>query len=319
MSAPDLSSLVSVVVPVYNERENLAELHSRVTKAVSSTGHPFEIVLVDDGSVDGSTEMIRELSESDPRVVGVRLSRNFGHEAAIQAGMHESRGAAVIIMDADLQDSPDALADFIRCWDEGADVAYAVRTDRKESRLQRAAFSGFYRIAARMMHIDLPRDAGPFSLMSRRVVDVLCAMGEHNRYFPGLRAFAGFTQVGVPVERHARLAGETKYSFGVRTGGAINAITSFSKIPLRLVTMLGFIAAGISLLGALYVLFGSAFSDDAVPGWVSLMTVVLLISGIQLLTLGIVGEYVGKVYDEVRNRPKFIVADRWGPPRGPEA
>jgi len=309
------SPLVSVVVPVYNERETLPELHRQVVEAVAKTGHRFEIVLVDDGSRDGSTQMIKDLSERDPRVVGVRLSRNFGHEAAIQAGMKEASGDAVIIMDADLQDSPAALVEFIRCWEQGADVAYAVRQDRKEGRLARLAFSGFYRVAARMMHIDLPRDAGPFSLMSRRVVDVLCAMGEHNRYFPGLRAFAGFTQVGVEVERQARLAGETKYSFSVRTSGAWNAITSFSKLPLRLVTIMGFAAAACSLLGALFVIFGSAFTDNAVPGWVSLMTVVLLVSGVQLLTLGIVGEYVGKVYDEVRNRPKFIVADRWGPPK----
>src|SRR5262245_57970942 len=179
--------------------------------------------------------MIHDLAEDDPRVVGVRLSRNFGHEAAIQAGMQEASGDAVIVMDADLQDSPAAVVEFIRCWEDGADVAYAVRRDRKEGRLARLAFSGFYRVAAKMMHIDLPRDAGPFSLMSRRVVDVLCAMGEHNRYFPGLRAFAGFTQVGIAVERQARLAGETKYSFSVRTSGAWNAITSFSKLPLRFV------------------------------------------------------------------------------------
>ena len=309
------STLVSVVVPVYNERETLPELHRQVVESVAKTGHRFEIVLVDDGSRDGSTEMIHDLTERDPRVVGVRLSRNFGHEAAIQAGMQHARGDAVIIMDADLQDAPGSLIDLIRCWEEGADVAYAVRRDRKEGHLARMAFSGFYRVAEKMMHIDLPRDAGPYSLMSRRVVDVLNAMGEHNRYFPGLRAFAGFTQVGVPIERQARLAGETKYSFSVRTSGAWNAITSFSKLPLRLVTILGFAAAFCSIVGALFVIFGSAFASNAVPGWVSLMTVVLLVSGVQLLTLGIVGEYVGKVYDEVRNRPKFIVADRWGPPK----
>lgn len=301
---------------MYNEREVLPELHRQVTAALQDIGHEYEIVLVDDGSADGSTRMIQELAEADPCVVGVRLSRNFGHEAAIQAGLGEARGDAVIVMDADLQDAPGALAELVRHWEEGADVAYAVRRDRKEGPLQRAAFAGFYRIAARIVEIDLPRDAGPFSLMSRPVVDTLNAMGERSRYFPGLRAFAGFTQVPVVVERQARLAGETKYSLRRRTSGALNAIFGFSKLPLRAVTMLGFAAAAISVVGAAWVIVGGLSSGTEVPGWVSLMTVVLLFSGIQLVTLGIVGEYVGKVYDEVRGRPAFIVAQRWG--RGPD-
>lgn len=304
------------MVPVYNEVEVLPELHRRVSAALGGLGHTFEIVLVDDGSRDGSTELIRELATSDPNVVGVRLSRNFGHEAAIEAGLHEARGDAVIVMDADLQDSPDVLGELVHEWEKGADVAYAVRRDRKEGALQRAAFAGFYRIASRIVEIDLPRDAGPFSLMSRPVVDTLNAMGERSRYFPGLRAFAGFTQVPVEVERHARHAGETKYSFRRRTSGALNAIFSFSKLPLRVVTLLGFLAAAVSLVGAAWVIIGGVASDTGAPGWVSLMTVVLLFSGVQLVTLGIVGEYVGKVYDEVRARPTFIVAQRWG--RGPD-
>jgi dolichol-phosphate mannosyltransferase len=305
------SPLVSVVVPVYNEQDVLDELYRQVTATLSNAGHRFELVLVDDGSRDRSPQMIRELSERDGRVLGLRLSRNFGHESAIEAGLHAARGDAVIVMDADLQDSPDALPRLIDEWLGGADVAYAVRRNRKEGALQRAAFSAFYRIAERIVDVDLPRDAGPFCLMSRRVVDVVNDMGERSRYFPGLRAFTGFTQVPVEVERNPRLAGETKYSFRVRTAGAFNAIVSFSKLPLRLVTLLGFLAAGISLIGAIWVLIGGITSDTGAPGWVSLMTVVLLVSGVQLLTLGIVGEYVGKVYDEVRRRPTYLVADRW--------
>ena len=298
-------------MPVYNERETLHELHRQVTGRLAELPHEIELVLVDDGSRDGSTEMIRELSEQDPRVRGVRLSRNFGHEAAIEAGIREARGDAAIIMDADLQDAPDALPRLVAAWEEGADVAYAVRTNRKEGFLLRSAFSAFYRMAGRVVSIDLPADAGPFSLISRPVIDVINAMPEFNRYFPGLRAFAGFHQVAVPVERAERLAGETKYSVMARTSGALNAIVSFSKLPLRIVTLIGFITAAVSIVAGLFVLISTLAGANLVAGWASTMIVVLLLAGIQLITLGIVGEYVGKVYDEVRRRPTFIVAERY--------
>ncbi|HMM72049.1 MAG TPA: glycosyltransferase family 2 protein [Rhodocyclaceae bacterium] len=303
--------LLSVVIPVYNERENLHELHRQVTQILASLPHELELVLVDDGSRDGSTEIIRDLSLADPRVRGIRLSRNFGHEAAIEAGIREARGDAAIVMDADLQDAPGALPLLVAAWEEGADVAYAVRTKRKEGILLRAAFSAFYRMAGRVMSIDLPVDAGPFSLVSRPVIDVINAMPEFNRYFPGLRAFAGFRQVAVPVERAERLAGETKYSVTARTSGALNAIVSFSKLPLRIVIPIGFITAGLSIVAGLFVLGSTLTGASLVAGWASTMIVVLLLAGIQLITLGIIGEYVGKVYDEVRRRPTFIVAERF--------
>lgn len=303
--------MISIVVPVYNERETLPALYERVSRQFDQLPHRLELVLVDDGSRDGSRELIVELSARDPRVRGLILSRNFGHEAAIEAGIRDARGDAVVVMDADLQDSPEALPVLIHAWEEGADVAYAVRRDRKEGPLLRFAFRSFYRLASRMMSIDLPEDAGPFSLMSRRAVDVLNAMPEHNRYFPGLRAFTGFRQVAVEVERHERLAGETKYSLSKRTAGALNAIVSFSKLPLRAVTVLGFVTAGLSVLAGLWVAISSAFGSDLAPGWASVMVVVLFLAGVQLVTLGIVGEYVGKVYDEVRRRPTFVVADRF--------
>ncbi|MGD9696617.1 MAG: glycosyltransferase family 2 protein [Thermoleophilia bacterium] len=303
--------MISIVVPVFNERETLPELYRRLTGRFEDLPHDLEIVFVDDGSRDGSTELIAELAAADARVRGLRLSRNFGHEAAIEAGMRNAAGDAVIVMDADLQDSPDALPRLIHAWEEGADVAYAVRRGRKEGVLLRTAFRGFYRLASRMMSIDLPEDAGPFSLMSRRAVDVLNAMPEHNRYFPGLRAFTGFRQVAVEVERHERLAGQTKYSISKRTAGAINAIVSFSKLPLRLVTALGFATAGLSILAGIWVAVSSLVGSELAPGWASLMVVVLFLAGVQLVTLGIVGEYVGKVYDEVRRRPTFVIADRY--------
>lgn len=304
-------SLISVIAPCFNEQETLPELYRQVTKRVESSGHDLELVLVDDGSRDRTPELIEQLSIDDPRVRGVKLSRNFGHEAAIEAGLHEATGDAVVIMDADLQDSPNALLEMITAWEEGADVAYAVRTKRKEGAVLRAAFSGFYRLAGRMMSIELPTDAGPFSLMSRPVVDTLNEMPEHHRYFPGLRAFAGFTQVPIVVERDERLAGETKYSFRKRTAGALNAIMSFSKLPLRAVITLGLISAALSIAGGLYVLIARLSGAGAAPGWASIIVVVLLLAGVQLTTLGIVGEYIGKIYDEVRKRPTFIVSQRF--------
>jgi len=305
-----VTGLISVVVPVYNEREVLQELHRRVSAAMSAIDHQLEMVLVDDGSRDGSTAMIESLADVDSRLTGVILSRNFGHEAAIAAGLREARGDAVIVMDADLQDSPELLPQLVQAWAAGADVVYAVRRDRKEGLLQRAAFSAFYQLTARIVDIDLPRDAGPFCLMSRPVVDAMNQMSERGRYFPGLRAFTGFTQVPVELERAARFAGETKYSLRRRTPGAVNAIFSFSKFPLRLVTLLGFICAGLALLGAIWTVGSAVFGTATAPGWVSVMAVVLIFSGVQMMTLGIVGEYVGKVYDEVRARPSFIIARR---------
>jgi len=297
---------------VYNEEEVLGELHRRLDAVLGGLGHDIEMVFVDDGSRDRSQAIIRELAAADSRVRGAFFSRNFGHEAAIHAGLREARGDAVIVMDADLQDSPEALPSMIHAWEQGADVAYAVRHGRKEGPLQRAAFSAYYRIATRIVDVELPVDAGPFSIMSRPVVDAINAMSEHGRYFPGLRAFVGFRQTPVDVERAERFAGTTKYSFRGRTSGALHAIFAFSKLPLRLVSLLGFVAAAVALLGAAWVIIGSLINGSSAPGWVSLMTVVLLIAGVQLVTLGIVGEYVGKVYDEVRARPPFIVAERVG-------
>jgi dolichol-phosphate mannosyltransferase len=302
-------SIVSIVVPCFNEEDSLPELHRQVSEVLGRTAHEIEFVFVDDGSTDSTAAIIRKTADRDPRVRGVLLARNFGHEAAIDAGLRAATGDAVVVMDADLQDSAEAVLKLIQAWENGADVAYGVRHSRKEGVLLRAAFSFFYRLAGRMMSIDLPKDAGPFSLMNRRAVDALNAMPEHNRYFPGLRAFTGFTQVPVVVDRQERLLGETKYSVTKRTGGAINAIISFSKLPLRLVTLMGFIAAAISVIGGIFVIIGSVVGDGVVPGWASIMVVVLLLAGVQLLTLGIVGEYVGKIYDEVRGRPTHVVRD----------
>lgn len=301
-------SLVSIVVPMYNEELVLGALHRQVSDELAGVSDDIEFVFVDDGSSDGSVGVAAEIARTDTRVKVVVLSRNFGHEAAIEAGLNHARGDAVIVMDADLQDGPDVVPRLIAAWHEGADVVYAVRTQRKEGRMLRAAFSTFYRLAGRVMSIDLPRDAGPFSLMDRRVVDVLNGMPEKGRYFPGLRAYSGFNQVGITAERQERLAGETKYSLVKRTVGATNAIFSFSKLPLRLMTGLGFVMAVLAVLALIWVVVGALTGVDVQPGWASLMITMLVIAAITLFFLGIIGEYVGKIYDEVRGRPSYVVA-----------
>ncbi len=305
-------ALISLVVPAYNEEAVLTAFHQEVSAEISDLVDDFEFVFVDDGSRDGTAEIMRGLAARDPRVRAVLLSRNFGHEAAIEAGLRAAAGDAVIVMDADLQDGPEIIPRLISAWREGAEVVYAVRTGRKEGPVLRAAFSGFYRLASRVMSIELPRDAGPFSLMDRQVVNVLNDLPERGRYFPGLRAFAGFRQVPVEAERHERVAGETKYSLVKRTLGGTNAIFSFSKLPLRLMTFMGFLMAVLAALGAIWVIVGAILGNATARGWTSVMTVVFFIAAFTFVFMGILGEYVGKIYDEVRSRPNYVVAEELG-------
>jgi dolichol-phosphate mannosyltransferase len=305
-------ALISLVVPAYNEEAVLEEFHRVVAAEISGLPDDFEFVFVDDGSRDRTADILRGLAPRDSRVRVVLLSRNFGHEAAIEAGLRAARGDAVIVMDADLQDGPEILPRLIAEWREGAEVVYAVRKGRKEGRLLRTAFSGFYRLAGRVMSIDLPRDAGPFSLMDRKVVDVLNTLPEKGRYFPGLRAFAGFNQVPVEAERHERAAGETKYSLVKRTLGGTNAIFSFSKLPLRLMTFMGFAMALLAVAGLVWVIVGAIVGSGTAQGWTSVMTVMFFLAAVMFIFMGIIGEYVGKVYDEVRARPNYVVAEEIG-------
>jgi len=305
-------ALISLVVPAYNEEAVLEEFHRVVAAEISGLPDDFEFVFVDDGSRDRTADILRGLAPHDSRVRVVLLSRNFGHEAAIEAGLRAARGDAVIVMDADLQDGPEILPRLIAEWHEGAEVVYAVRKGRKEGRLLRTAFSGFYRLAGRVMSIDLPRDAGPFSLMDRKVVDVLNTLPEKGRYFPGLRAYAGFSQVPVEAERHERAAGETKYSLVKRTLGGTNAIFSFSKLPLRLMTFMGFAMALLAVAGLVWVIVGAVVGSGTAQGWTSVMTVMFFLAAVMFIFMGIIGEYVGKVYDEVRARPNYVVAEELG-------
>lgn len=300
----------SIIAPIYNEIDNLPELYRRVKEVMDSNGETWELVLVDDGSTDGSTEKIRELAEKDNTVRPVIFARNFGHQIAITAGWDYARGDAVVIIDADLQDPPEVILDLAKKWKEGYEVVYAVRGEREgESWFKLWTASVFYRLIYRITDVKIPVDTGDFRLMDRKVVNVLKKMKERHRFPRGMSAWVGFKQIGVTYKRAARHAGVTKYPFKKMLRLAVNAITGFSYFPLQVATFIGFISAGISILAipvvAILRLAGSHFFEGQTTTLVS----VLFLGGVQLISLGILGEYVGRLYDEAKGRPLYIVRD----------
>lgn len=300
----------SIVVPVYNEEGCLEELYRRVTVVMDSTGEPWELVFVDDGSRDRSTEIIKHLAEQDRRVRPIIFARNFGHQIAVTAGLDYSRGQAVVIIDADLQDPPEVILDLINKWREGYEVVYAVRTEREgETWFKKATAAAFYRLIYRITDVKIPVDTGDFRLMDRKVVDVLNHMREHHRFLRGMSAWVGFRQIGVPYKRAPRFAGETKYPLRKMLRLALNAITSFSYFPLQLATYMGFIAAGLAILAIPFVIALRALQPQAFFGQASTLIAVLFLGGVQLISLGILGEYVGRIYDEVKGRPLYVVRE----------
>jgi polyisoprenyl-phosphate glycosyltransferase len=307
MSTPTFT----IIAPVYNELENLPILYDRVRQVMDSTGEPWELILVDDGSTDGSTDLIRKLAEQDHRVRPVIFARNFGHQIAVTAGWDYSRGQAVTIIDADLQDPPEVILDLIEKWREGYEVVFAVRTEREgESWFKLFTASIFYRLIYRITDVDIPLDAGDFRLLDRKVVNVLNQMRERHRFPRGMSAWVGFRQVGVPYRRAARQAGETKYPFRKMFRLALNAITGFSYFPLQVATYMGFISAGISIL-AIPIVVGLRLWGTQTPlvGQATTLIAVLFLGGVQLISLGILGEYIGRLYDEAKGRPLYIVRE----------
>jgi dolichol-phosphate mannosyltransferase len=305
--APELS----VVLPVHNEEANLPELHRRVTATLEGTVD-YEVVFVDDGSRDGSAALVAELAERDPRVRLVRLSRNFGHQAALAAGLDHARGAAVVLMDSDLQDPPELLPELLRAWRDGADVVYAVRRQRKEHALKRACYHLFYRVIRALSPVDLPADSGDFSLLDRRVVDALNSLPEQKTYLRGLRSWVGFRQVPLHYERSARFAGRPTYGFRALRKLAMDGIVSSSSRPLRAASYIGFgvLALAVAYLG---LIIGWFFLRGTAPsGWTSLVGVVLFLGGVQLFLHAELGEYVARIYDEVKRRPQYVVASTTG-------
>jgi dolichol-phosphate mannosyltransferase len=300
----------SIVAPIYNEKENLPELYCRVREVMESTGEPWEMLLVDDGSTDGSTEIIRSLAKEDERVRPVIFARNFGHQIAITAGWDYARGEAVIIIDADLQDPPELILDMAKKWKEGNEVVFAVRAEREgESWFKLWTASLFYRIISRITDVKIPLDTGDFRLMDRQVVDVLKNMRERHRFPRGMSAWVGFKQVGVEYRRAARTAGETKYPFRKMFRLALNAITGFSYFPLQVATFFGFVSAGIAIVAIPIVVYMRASGSQAFFGQATTLIAVLFLGGVQLISLGILGEYIGRLYDEAKGRPLYIVRE----------
>jgi dolichol-phosphate mannosyltransferase len=302
--------LVSVIVPLCNEEGSVGELHRRLATVFEDSDVPYEIILVDDGSSDATGDRIDELAIEDDHLVVVHLSRNFGHQAAVSAGIDHARGRAVILMDGDLQDPPEVLPQFIKVWQQGYDVVYGVRRHRKEGLLKRLGYAGFYRLWNAISDLDIPLDSGDFCLMDRRVVDVLRHLPERMRFIRGLRSFVGFRQVGLPYERAAREAGSSKYSLRALIGLAIDGLVSFSSYPLRLVTRLGLATISLAFVLLAWVLFDAWFSQTGPRGWASTIVVVLFMASVQLFSLGIIGEYIRLIFLEVKQRPTYIVAKR---------
>lgn len=311
--------LLSVVIPCYNEEDVLPLLEQRLFAALPQVSPNWEVVFVDDGSSDETYAALAAMHAREPRAKVVRLSRNFGHQKAVWAGLHYARGGVVAILDADLQDPPELLSACLARWREGYDVIYAVREKRKEGLLKRAAYAGFYRILNVVADIHIPLDSGDFCVMDRRVVNVLQQMGERNVFVRGMRAWTGFRQIGIPYERSARAAGESKYPFARLMKLAIDGILSFSAFPLRLATWIGLAWVALSFLGLLFVLawrligfeFLGMVAGD-VPGWASSVMVILMIGGVQLFLMGLMGEYVGRIYEEVKLRPRWVVSESLG-------
>ncbi|MBE3066970.1 MAG: glycosyltransferase family 2 protein [Chloroflexi bacterium] len=300
----------SIVAPIFNELDNLPELYRRVREVMSATRGTWELVLVDDGSTDGSTERILQLAKEDEHVRPVIFARNFGHQVAITAGWDYARGEAVVIIDADLQDPPEAIPDLIAKWREGYEVVYAVRAEREgETWFKKTTAALFYRIVHRITDVKIPVDTGDFRLMDRKVVDVLKTMRERHRFPRGMSAWVGFRQIGVPYKRAARHAGVTKYPFKNMLKLALNAITGFSYFPLQLATYFGFAAAGLAIIAIPVVIIMRLVGHGTFLGQATTLIAVLFLGGVQLISLGVLGEYLGRIYDEVKGRPLYIVRE----------
>ena len=308
--------MISVVVPAYNEVDGIRTLYERVRDAATSWNDSFELVIVDDGSRDGTLEICRELARQDGRVRIISLTRNFGHQAALTAGLWHARGDIIAVIDADLQDPPEQLGRFIDKCREGYDVVYAVRTKRKENLLKRVAYAVYYRLLARLAAIRIPLDSGDFCVMSRRALDALNALPERNRFVRGLRSWMGYRQIGLEYERSARLAGEPKYTFGKLVNLGLDGVFNFSFKPLRLIALTG-IAVGCLAIAAAALFVYQYLTDTTIlghnprqaRGWSSIIVAMLLLAAFQLFSLGILGEYLGRIFEEVKHRPTYLIGE----------
>jgi glycosyltransferase involved in cell wall biosynthesis len=299
---------LSIVVPAYNEEEVLKECHQRIADVTANIDGNAELIFVNDGSTDGTLEILQQLKSTDPRIAIVDLSRNFGKEIAMTAGMDHARGDAVVVIDADLQDPPELIPEMIRHWQDGYDVVYAKRTSRAgESALKKVTAYLYYRTIGKLSRVKIPADAGDFRLLSRRAVDALAGLREQHRFMKGLFAWIGYPQKAIPYERHARHDGKTKWNFRSLWSFAIEGITSFSIMPLKVATYVGVATAFGAFLFGLFLIIQTLLFDNPVAGYPSLMVAVLFLGGIQLIALGIIGEYLGRMFDETKGRPLYLL------------
>ncbi|MBI5506843.1 MAG: glycosyltransferase family 2 protein [Deltaproteobacteria bacterium] len=312
MSEAGARPRVSVVIPIFNEEETLETLYRRLHDVLEVIAEPYEVIFVNDGSRDGSERLLREFHRRTPAFKTINFSRNFGHQVAVTCGLDHAVGDAIIAMDGDLQDPPEVLPGLVARWREGYEVVYAVRQARKENVFKRAAYKSFYWILNRVSYLDIPLDSGDFSLIDRRVVEVLRAMPERNRFVRGLRTWAGFRQIGYEYAREARFAGESKYSLGKLLKLAFDGLVSYSYVPLRLVSNVGLLVSASALGYMGYLLLARLLGDVTIRGWTSTVVIQLFLGGVQLLSLGVIGEYVGRIFEEVKQRPHYIVRDRVG-------
>jgi glycosyltransferase involved in cell wall biosynthesis len=302
------SPRLSVAIPLHNEESVLPELLQRVVAVLDALpGGPHEMVFVDDGSTDSTFYILEVAANSDPRIIAVSLSRNYGHQSAVSAALDFTSGDATVVMDGDLQDVPEVIPEFVKRFQEGYDVVYARRVRRKEPWPLRVCYFVFYRVMAKLSDVQLPLDSGDFSLMSKRVVDHLRRMPEHHRYLRGMRTWVGFKQIGIPVERAARHSGKSKYSFRRLVRLAFDGIFAFSIVPIRAATLLGILVIGLSSVYTLYSIYAKFVLQRSPQGFTALMSMMTFLTGTLLLFLGIIGEYVGRVYEETKGRPHYVV------------
>ncbi len=304
----------SLIVPIYNEEETLSELYRRIRAVIDQMDGYVELILINDGSRDRSLQLIRDLHQLDQRICYLSFARNFGHQIAVTAGLNFARGQVIIILDADLQDPPELIPVLVEKWLQGYQVVYAQRTQRrKEGWFKRSTAYFFYRLLKQLADVDIPTDTGDFCLLDRQVVDILNTMPERNRYIRGLRSWVGFQQTAIRFERDSRFAGEVKYTFGKSLALAVNGLVSFSQVPLRLSTYVGLLAAVAAILMALLVLYWRLFVPHSpLTGFTIILISIFFLGAIQLVSIGILGEYVGRIYQEVKGRPLYTLAEVGG-------
>ncbi len=309
-----MSPKYSFIIPIYNEEETIAEMYRRMNAVMDRMDGDVELILINDGSRDRSLHLLRDLHDRDSRVCYLSLARNFGHQIAVTAGLNFSRGQIVVILDADLQDPPELIPDMVEKWRQGYQVVYAQRTQRRqESWFKRFTAYTFYRLLKQLADVDIPTDTGDFCLLDRKVVEVLNAMPERNRYIRGLRSWIGFRQTAIRFEREARFAGEVKYTFRKSLALAINGLVSFSTVPLRISTYVGLLAAIASILMALLVLYWRIFVPNSpLTGFAMILMATFFLGAVQLVSIGILGEYIGRIYEEVKGRPLYTLAEVGG-------